>query len=423
VVAYCKRMKQRPLIILLALGNLGLAAALIVTLANRPLPRSAPVEVRQATNAPLRQRHHSPPPSPATPAPEAAGRLPRIWPQVESTDYAQYIANLRAIGCPEETIRDLIIADVNKLYAEKLRALNPSLKTTNEWWRYPATDPAAQREYYSQSRALNREKRDLVKALLGVDLDKEMQRQQGYVYGQAEPALDFLSADKRDKLQALLQKHQEQHRALYDQQPAYGGDWQQWQEQSRRLREQQQAEIAALLTPAELESYQARTSPTAQSLKVKLRAFEATEEEFLALFRLQKSFDDQYLYAPGMATNWPARQSAQKQLEAEVRKTLGEQRYAEYQRAQDPSWSSLVEVLRRHQLPATAADSIYELKKTAEEQKRQLMANRDLDAAERRAALAALKENAEQYALNLLGPAAFKEYQQMGGWWLANLGR
>src|SRR6516162_1933421 len=34
------------------------------------------------------------------------------WRDVESPDYPVYIANLRAIGCPEQTIRDLIIADV-----------------------------------------------------------------------------------------------------------------------------------------------------------------------------------------------------------------------------------------------------------------------------------------------------------------------
>jgi len=41
------------------------------------------------------------------------------WESVESPDYKQYIANLRSVGCPEETIRDIIRADVNTLYEEK----------------------------------------------------------------------------------------------------------------------------------------------------------------------------------------------------------------------------------------------------------------------------------------------------------------
>src|SRR5207253_1559882 len=41
------------------------------------------------------------------------------WKEVESPDYPTYIANLRDIGCPDQTIRDIIIADVNSLYAQK----------------------------------------------------------------------------------------------------------------------------------------------------------------------------------------------------------------------------------------------------------------------------------------------------------------
>src|SRR5215471_13715806 len=41
------------------------------------------------------------------------------WAEVESADYPTYIANLRAIDCPEQTIRDIIIADVNALFARR----------------------------------------------------------------------------------------------------------------------------------------------------------------------------------------------------------------------------------------------------------------------------------------------------------------
>ena len=34
---------------------------------------------------------------------------------VAAADYREYIENFRNIDCPEETIRDIILADVNKL--------------------------------------------------------------------------------------------------------------------------------------------------------------------------------------------------------------------------------------------------------------------------------------------------------------------
>src|SRR5688500_9244121 len=38
------------------------------------------------------------------------------WASLESTDFKTYIANLRVFGCPEQTIRDIIVAEVNKFY-------------------------------------------------------------------------------------------------------------------------------------------------------------------------------------------------------------------------------------------------------------------------------------------------------------------
>ena len=55
------------------------------------------------------------------------------WETVEAPDYLEYIENLRSIGCPEETIRDIILADVNKLYTTKRRELGG--KKEFEFWK------------------------------------------------------------------------------------------------------------------------------------------------------------------------------------------------------------------------------------------------------------------------------------------------
>src|SRR5882757_2123017 len=41
------------------------------------------------------------------------------WQQLESPDYQAYVTNLRDVGCPEQTIRDIIIADVNAMYTRR----------------------------------------------------------------------------------------------------------------------------------------------------------------------------------------------------------------------------------------------------------------------------------------------------------------
>src|SRR6266480_907279 len=38
------------------------------------------------------------------------------WEQVETEDYARYLDSLRAVGCPEEKVRYIIMADINELF-------------------------------------------------------------------------------------------------------------------------------------------------------------------------------------------------------------------------------------------------------------------------------------------------------------------
>jgi hypothetical protein len=45
------------------------------------------------------------------------------WSQLESADYPTYIENLRRVGCPELTIREIVRADLNDLFAPKRQAL------------------------------------------------------------------------------------------------------------------------------------------------------------------------------------------------------------------------------------------------------------------------------------------------------------
>src|SRR5262252_1588032 len=73
------------------------------------------------------------------------------WREVESADYPTYIANLRDIGCPEQTIRDIIIADVNALYARKLAT---ELTTPEQQWWRSSPDPVLVRIAAEKVRAL-----------------------------------------------------------------------------------------------------------------------------------------------------------------------------------------------------------------------------------------------------------------------------
>jgi hypothetical protein len=100
-------------------GNI-ILTMLVIWLARRGQPappgRLLPIAEVQISNAPSATQLA---PS-AVPAPK-----PELfrWSQLESTDYHAYVANLRRVGCPEQTIRDIITADVDTLYAPKRERL------------------------------------------------------------------------------------------------------------------------------------------------------------------------------------------------------------------------------------------------------------------------------------------------------------
>src|SRR5438034_11319546 len=41
------------------------------------------------------------------------------WRDVEAADYPKYISSLRAVGCPEEKVRNIVLADISDLFQQK----------------------------------------------------------------------------------------------------------------------------------------------------------------------------------------------------------------------------------------------------------------------------------------------------------------
>jgi hypothetical protein len=298
-------------------------------------------------------------PSPARLGPRLQTNLPLAgfsWKLIESGDYRTYVANLRAIQCPEETIRDIIIADISALYAKRRSELQKSLgpfrfwETTDPGWASPS-----ERERQQKLAALDEEKRMLIKELLGVDERAELKKYLGE--DENERLLDFLEEDKRAQVLQL----QEQYGALENSvsEQAYGLMTSADAARVRELRAEQRAELAKLLTPEELEQYDLRTSQTATEMRTTLAAFKPTAEEFRSLFRLRQAFADSYGSQATAETSSESDaaklQAAHQKLQEQIKDLLGDKRYTEYEQAQDPDYQNLALLGQRFELPSEAA--------------------------------------------------------------------
>jgi len=94
---------------------------------------------------------------------------PFEWSQLESSDYRTYIKNLRAIGCPEPTLRAIVTADVDKLYSKRSQELEQKLDALeNDSWSTQISSFDAQQTLKAELQKLPTEELDEIADLLGL---------------------------------------------------------------------------------------------------------------------------------------------------------------------------------------------------------------------------------------------------------------
>ena len=346
---------------------------------------------------------------------------PFNWRKIESEDYHKYVANLRAIHCPEETIQDIIYRDVNKLYAEKQKALSREQRMTKDYWQTETYTYNG--EYSRKSRQLAEEKRLLLIDLLGVDIDKLRRERQGLPDYEAL-RYPFLTEEKRKQAQDIWLRFQDLEQEIHTKYRNYFGEERNAELQA--INKQREAELAKLLTPYELEEYKLRQSSTAQQLRWSMQAFEATEQEFRAIFRVEDNWASTHgQLAAGPDTDDPVAmkkyQDEQKQKEDLMKSALGEQRFKEYSRAKDYEYQQLYRLVQSSDLPKETASKVYDVKEAAQSQVNKVRMDSSLSSEQRQQALADIRAATVQAVQTSLGEKNYKKYESSGGWWIRNL--
>jgi hypothetical protein len=351
--------------------------------------------------------------APATPLTAPAETPAFTWRQVESSDYKQYIANLRGVSCPEQTVRDIIIADVNKLYADREAPLKAKPAVTGKNAPAEVAPPADELEKRKQLREIQLEKRAVIKELLGIDVPLDLLPSSGSRnYDAYELALRLLPAEKRDSVQQMQENYWQQSDALKakyknKRTPEY-------LEEYRLLNDAHRQELAKVLTPPEMENFEIRTSTSANRLGQQLVLFSPSEEEFRQIFRATRDYDEAVANLSGQGLDKKAlqqeRANAVQQRDEQLRSVLGDQRYSEYQRAQDSHYRNLVRVAERYNLPQETVMQAYELEKSFGAQP-VVFDGGNPQPAERKEALLQLNEQ----LTSVLGEKAAKAYRRIRG--------
>jgi hypothetical protein len=104
-------------------------------------------------------------------------------------------------------------------------------------------------------------------------------------------------------------------------------------------------------------------------------------------------------------------------FETQVKNLLGQQRFADYQRAQNFDFRETFAFSQQNNLPQTAAIAVYDSRRNAEQQSDEIQKDGSLTADERAAALVVLKAATVNTISSVLG-GNYQSYLSGSGHWL-----
>jgi len=339
------------------------------------------------------------------------------WSQLESPDYREYIANLRAVGCPEPTVRDIIITDILRVYA----ARRGQFYRNGRAFKYWETDEKRKlkqtqlEEREAQLALIDKELPAVLRELLGINYEREVNK---YFVDADEDdrRLAFLSDDKRARVLALRDQFEGRREQILWQAPD-GKITPGQLEQLRQIDREQQAALAGALTAEEQYEFDLTASPTADRMRRELIGFNPTEDEFREIFSREQALDAAYAYEDTNDESVrAARASDEQKMREAIEAALGPDRAAQFEQARNPDFQSLTLLAERFDLPPEVSQTVLQMRQLAEESRRQLLDNQNLPADRLAAALNAIQAEAERSTRETLGDQAYAEYSRSATW-------
>ena len=389
--------------------SLGLNAILLTVggfLTNRlnSLPVSAPVKhpdlIQTAAKSP-----------PITPPPVETGvNQPKqsVWDSIYSEDLRRFHGQLRQVGCPEKTMRDILLPMVEDIYRKKSQAISRS--SANSFWQAANRSGAAQRK---ARWAVESEKSALIRELFGVALDMnalaEWHRQ--YLMG---IALGFLPEGKPEQVLWVAKGLSEE--ALRIEGLSQGILTPEDSVQMEALYMQAKRDFSSILSPYELEELEARATVAgiAMTLRETLLGLSMNGQEIRSLVCSIISMGNPFLR--NILANGIGSKATQANLKAILEERLlamvGKDRFAEYQRLQNPVYRMLNIVADKFSVPKTKIDTLYQITQAAKEEETNLRKNPDLTPEQRKQAEAQNAQTVEQTARQLLGDKVYEDMKK-----------
>ncbi|MBL9207591.1 MAG: hypothetical protein JNN01_21090, partial [Opitutaceae bacterium] len=334
-------------------------------------------------------------------------------------DLRAYVKALRDSGCPPDLLRHLVLAAV----AAQTRNVGDALarkQLTGPYWKVQKFD----RGEIAQFAAQQKTQRALVRDLLAPDdpfetsMETRLQAQRNELAG--------ISPVKLPQVQALLDDYQELLNDIYLEAGGSfsGGRLILLPDDKKRLaylQEQKWKDLQGILSPSELHEYALRTSTLATQMKLQITGFNATEEEYRALYGLVASSSKLQPWHGQGGTDFDYSQFSKEfnQAQAIFLSQLSPERAADFKFATDPTTSAAARFVAQLDLPLSSARNLVASQTSSTQRAVEIRRNPTLSPEARTAELEALAVDTRRQVASILGgESRVSLYERQGGGWL-----
>jgi hypothetical protein len=334
----------------------------------------------------------------------------------QSGDLTALVGRLRAAGFPPSVIRAIVDAEIQHRFAPRLDELRRTINDT-PYWRGDPGFFIGTSKIFEQMNQLSRDRAKVLRELLGPDAfahagidPTEAQRRQ---FGNLPPG----------KI-ALIQRISDDYAEMTSQIRAsmQGITLPEDREKLALLEREKRADLAAILSPEELADYEMRSSPVTNRLRTAFTIMDASEDEFRRIYAaysphaevLYPTSSGGMIFMSSDSTN--PRQVATQKIMEDLKQSLGPERFAQYQRANDRDFQQLYQLSRADNIPYETLVRAFDTRQSAADASQKIATDPQLSPEQKRAELKTVAQESRTKLLSTLGPGAGPTYADSARW-------
>ena len=315
--------------------------------------------------------------------------LPEIW---ESENYASLADLLRSQSYPEDLVRQIVLATISRDQLLSTQALD-----STPYWLETKTDQSAS-DFMLDELA---NKRLMLVSIFGPDIIQDPLFET--LFKPLNDSLSFLDSDTQIAVDETRKRA-----SMSALQRSRGGFITEMRDDRFREAEELEASLRAILTADEFTEYELRESRLAARMTETMATFDYSELEFRDIFTIRRNNEGSEFTKLKDRQSYRERRTASNE---EIKNYLGDQRYKEFERSQDPAYRSLLAIGERYGNTTSEITEVYEISRATETEVSEIRSDKSLTRNQRSEMIVETRSRAMEEITKIAGEQSAKSIE------------